>query len=314
MTFEIVKYSPDKAKEWDGFVKQAWNGVFLFYRGFMDYHAHLFNDHSLMVYADNSLKAVLPANERDGIFYSHLGLTYGGWVLAPRFPADELDQLMVECEAYLTALGIHQLQYKHKPQLFAKQGNDYDGWVLWKNGYELWRRDLSFYIDMQNSVGFARDKRYRLNKSRRNNLTLKVNADLPLFMDLVKENLNRKYQTNPVHSTEEAMLLQSRFPNNIFTYTVWHGDDFLGGAWLFVDNDFVHTQYLHFNNAGRDLCAVEFLVDALMEQFSPSKRWFSFGTSTENNGRELNSGLASFKEGFGAAGVCHDFYKKELCK
>jgi hypothetical protein len=314
MKFEIVRYSPEKAKEWDEFVKQSWNGVFLFYRGFMDYHAHLFTDHSLMVYADNSLKAVLPANERDGILFSHQGLTYGGWVLAPRFPADELDQLMVECETFLAAVGIHQLQYKHKPQLFAKHGNDYDGWILWKNGYELWRRDLSFYIDMQNTVGFARDKRYRLNKSRRNNLTLKINADLPLFMDLVKENLNRKYQTNPVHSAEEAALLQDRFPNNIFTYTVWHGDDFMGGTWLFVDNDFVHTQYLHFNNAGRDLCAVEFLVDALMEQFAPSKRWFSFGTSTENNGRELNSGLASFKEGFGAAGVCHDFYKKELCK
>jgi hypothetical protein len=314
MKFEIVRYSPEKAKEWDEFVTQSWNGVFLFYRAFMDYHAHLFTDHSLMVYADHSLKAVLPANQKEGVLYSHQGLTYGGWLLAPRFPADDLDVLFADIENYLLDQHITQLQYKHKPYVFDKYANDYNGWLLWKHGYELWRRDLSYFIDLKNAVGFARDKRYRLNKSRRNNLSLKINADLPLFMELVKENLNRKYQTNPVHTPEEAALLQSRFPQNIFTYTVWHGDEFMGGTWLFVDNDFVHTQYLHFNDRGRDLCAVEFLVDSLLEQFASTKRYFSFGTSTDNHGKDLNLGLASFKEGFGASGFCHDFYKKELCR
>jgi len=310
MEIQLVRYQDKMSKIWDEFISQSWNGVFLFLRPFMDYHSHIFTDHSLMVYQDNKLKAVLPANEKDGVLYSHQGLTYGGWVLAPRVPADDLEQFFIALENYLKENGFHEIQYKHKPFIFDKHLNDTDAWILWKNGYELWRRDLSFIIDFKNFAGFARDKRYRLNKSTRNNLHLEESGDIEQFMFLVKENLSKKYNTNPVHTPDEVALLQNRFPKNIFTITVFCEDVFLGGTLLFVDNDFIHTQYLHFNDTGRNLCAAEFLIDYLMKKYGKTKRYLSFGTSTDDNGKVLNSGLASFKEGFGASGFCHDFYKK----
>src|SRR5690554_3276759 len=79
MSFEIRKYSSADASLWDAFVKSAWNGVFLFERGFMDYHADRFEDFSLLAFSGDKLKAVLPANRRDEVLHSHQGLTYGGW-------------------------------------------------------------------------------------------------------------------------------------------------------------------------------------------------------------------------------------------
>lgn len=313
MQFEIIRYTPEKQKTWDEFIGHSWNGVFLFYRGFMDYHQDRFNDYSLMVYKNNKLAAVLPCNEHDGVLISHQGLTYGGWVLAPRFAAADMEVLFDEVETYLKANGIRQIDYKHKPPVFEKHSNDYDSWVLWKKGYSLWRRDLSFFIDLKNFAGFARDKRYRFNKAGRNGLRVVENGNVQTYMSLVEENLSKKYHTKPVHSSSEVELLQSRFPKNLQTLLVYQDDTFLGGTWLFSDNDFIHTQYLHFNDVGRDLCAAEFLVGYLMDSY-PAKRYLSFGTSTEANGMVLNEGLASFKEGFGASGFCHDFYRKELCK
>lgn len=314
MSLELLRYSPARAAEWNDFVKKSWNGVFLFDRGFMDYHSDRFLDHSILAYEAGKLKAVLPANERDGVLYSHQGLTYGGWLLSERFPASSLEKVFNALEDYLLDKGITTLEYRQKPYIFARHASDTDSWLLWRGAYELWRRDLSFFFDMKNHAGFARDKRYRHNKSMRNNLRVEEKGDVNLYMKLVNENLQGKYQTSAVHSPEEVLLLQSRFPDNIMTMTVYQDELFLGGAWLFIDNDFVHTQYLHFNKEGRELCAAEFLVAYLIERYSASKRYFSFGASTEDNGRILNEGLASFKEGFGAACFCNDFYRKTLCK
>ena len=310
--FQLVRYESGLSKIWDEFVSQSWNGVFLFKRPFMDYHAHIFTDHSLLVYQDNKIKAILPANENSNILHSHQGLTYGGWIVPPRLSAVDLEQIFILLEKYAKENGFKEIQYKHKPFIFDKHLLDTDAWILWKNSYELWRRDLSFVIDFKNFAGFARDKRYRLNKSSRNNLRFEEKGDVFQFMELVKENLNKKYHTDPVHTADEVALLQSRFPNNIFTLTVFQEEEFLGGTLLFTDNDFIHTQYLHFNDAGRNLCAPEFLIDNLMKKYGNTKRYLSFGTSTEDNGKCLNSGLAAFKEGFGAAGVCHDFYRKTI--
>ncbi|MCL2073800.1 MAG: hypothetical protein FWH18_07765 [Marinilabiliaceae bacterium] len=310
--FKLIRYDQQMSKVWDEFVMQSWNGVFLFKRQFMDYHSHKFTDHSLLAYHDNKLKALFPANENSGVLYSHQGLTYGGWITAPRLSTEDLEQFFFLLEIYADENGFDEIQYKLKPTIFDQHLNDTDAWLLWKNNYELWRRDLSFLIDFKNFAGFARDKRYRLNKSSRNNLILEEKGNIVQFMDLVKDNLNKKYNTDPIHTAEEVTLLQSRFPNNIFTITIFQEDEFLGGTLLFVDNDFIHTQYLHFNEKGRNLCAPEFLIDNLMQKYGKTKRYLSFGTSTENNGQNLNSGLASFKEGFGAAGVCHDFYKKRI--
>lgn len=300
------------ADDWDKAVQHAVNGVFLFYRRFMDYHAHRFFDHSLVVREEGQIVALFPANEANGVIYSHQGLTYGGWVYCKRIGSCEIGHLFEIVEEYYKNLHFTEIHYKHKPFVFLSRIYDADAWMLWHKGYTMWRRDLGFVIDMQWNMGFAKDKHYRLNKSKRNHLRIESNGDIRQLMALVATNLRERFQISPTHSVEEALMLQNRFPENIHTICVFQDDLFLGGTWLFVDNHFIHTQYLHSNDEGKDLCAIEFLIDYLIERYKTTKRYLSFGTSTEFDGNVLNEGLASFKEGFGATGICHDFYKKQL--
>ena len=76
--FEIKRYTPDKATEWNEFLTRSKNGTFLFDRRYMDYHSDRFEDSSLLIYRKNRLFALLPGNTKDKTYYSHQGLTYGG--------------------------------------------------------------------------------------------------------------------------------------------------------------------------------------------------------------------------------------------
>ena len=77
----VKRYTAGQKTAWDNFVGSSRNGTFLHKRGYMDYHAHRFTDHSLMIYSNAALVAILPAHIKEDTFCSHNGLTYGGLLL-----------------------------------------------------------------------------------------------------------------------------------------------------------------------------------------------------------------------------------------
>ena len=76
----VRQYQTTDFEVWNAFISVAKNATFLFHRNFMEYHKDRFEDCSLMVFDENKLVAVLPANRVEDIVYSHQGLTYGGLV------------------------------------------------------------------------------------------------------------------------------------------------------------------------------------------------------------------------------------------
>ena len=60
--YEVVKYSPSFYNDWNEFVMTSKNGTFLFHRDYMDYHKDRFEDFSLLVFCNNKLVSILPAN------------------------------------------------------------------------------------------------------------------------------------------------------------------------------------------------------------------------------------------------------------
>ena len=58
----IELYHPSKKKEWNSFVANSNTATFLFNRDFMEYHQDRFDDYSLMIYDDEQLQAIFPAN------------------------------------------------------------------------------------------------------------------------------------------------------------------------------------------------------------------------------------------------------------
>lgn len=58
----IKRYSIEQKDLWDAFVDASKNGTFMLKRGYVDYHADRFTDHSLLFYRDEELVALLPAS------------------------------------------------------------------------------------------------------------------------------------------------------------------------------------------------------------------------------------------------------------
>ena len=128
--FEIVRYTADKAKEWNQFVAESKNGTFLFDRHYMDYHSDRFEDYSLMFYRDGGLYALLPANREDNILWSHRGLTYGGIIMNAESTAARIQQLFRELNDYLRADGFIKVVYKPVPHIFHRIPSEEDIYSL----------------------------------------------------------------------------------------------------------------------------------------------------------------------------------------
>ena len=119
---EIIQYTPLQADEWDAFVQNSKNGTFLLERRFMDYHAHRFSDCSLLIYEDNQLVALFPANwvEEERCIHSHQGLTYGGLILTSEATERQViaifQGILLWYMDYLQAL---RLIYKPIPYIYS---------------------------------------------------------------------------------------------------------------------------------------------------------------------------------------------------
>jgi hypothetical protein len=85
----------------------------------------------------------------------------------------------------------------------------------------------------------------------------------------------------------------------------------LAGALLFENDNVIHTQYLANSDAGREIGALDLVVDHLIQSYG-QKQYLSFGISNDDEGRRLNLGLLSSKEAFRASTVVHDLYELDL--
>lgn len=83
----------------------------------MEYHSDRFQDFSLMIYEENKLIAVLPANRVGETVFSHQGLTYGGLVLPLNSKLYNVIFIFKAILKYLNERGISSLKIK-KSHLF----------------------------------------------------------------------------------------------------------------------------------------------------------------------------------------------------
>ena len=81
---------------------------------------------------------------------------------------------------------------------------------------------------------------------------------------------------------------------------------------LFVYGNVVHTQYMAADESAREIGGLDLLIKTLMDGFAETKTYFDFGISTEDDGRILNEGLISQKEGFGGRTAIYNTWEISL--
>lgn len=306
--FFVEKYSDDKFHDWNEFVRNSKNGNFLFLRGYMEYHGERFFDESVLVYKGGRIVAVFPCNRKDDVVFSHAGLTYGGVIFGIGSNAPDILNLFESLRCYFSSRGVSKVFYKSIPYIFHKYPAGEDLYALNRVGATIYRRDISSVVELSRRPKFSDSRKNTLRKSIKAGAVVVESVDFNRFHELLSSVL-RKFDQKPVHSLEELLLLKSRFPEQIRLFCTILEGDLLAASLVYDFGDVVHTQYMASSEEGRKIGALDYLLAELIEKIFKGKRYFSFGISTEDDGRYLNEGLIRQKEGFGARGVVHDFYE-----
>ncbi len=309
----ICRYTHDKAQQWDAFVRQSRQGTFLFERGYMDYHHDRFADHSLMVFRKQRLFALLPANEADGVLWSHQGLTYGGLLTSREATVADVCNAFRAINAYLRQAGFAKVVYKAMPWIYHRLPAEEDLYALTNVcGARLTVRHISSTLVSPGRLRFNESRRAGVRKAMRGGIVCRESDDMEAFWDILNHNLLRKYGVHPVHTLPEMQLLKTRFPQLIRLFMAYRGNQPLGGTLIFETPQVVHTQYISASPEGKANGALDALFQYLLNEVYPNVPFFDFGKSSNGDGHELNESLVFQKEGFGGRGVCYDWYEYPL--
>lgn len=308
--YSIEQYQPKFKSVWNAFVSNSKNATFLFHRDFMEYHQDRFEDFSLMVYKKEKLVALLPANRVGDEVYSHQGLTYGGLVLPKNIRFENVLQSFEMLLKFLHEQNITSLHIKEIPSIYHHLPSEEIPYLNFILNAELIRRDTLSVIDNHNQLNFSNSRLEGIKRAQKNELRIENNDDFETFWNAILiPNLTKKHNANPVHSLEDILYLKQRFPKNIKQFNVYHEGQIVAGATIFETKNVAHCQYISGNEDKNTLGSLDGLHDYLINTVYVKKRYFDFGTSNENNGKNINAGLQFWKEGFGARTITQDFYR-----
>lgn len=296
--FKVERYNSTYQNSWNDFIEKANNGTFLFNRNYMDYHSDRFNDFSLLIFQEEELVAVMPANILDNNLFTHQGLTYGGLIIISSLRISKFLSLFYHLMIYLQEQKIKNLYYKCVPSLYHKKVNETEQFVLNIIGATLKKVDTNFILDYSSKFNFQERRHRSIKKAQKAGIEIKYHTNFePYWNDVLSPHLKEKYNTKPVHSLQEIELLYSRFPEKILQCDAIYNGETIAGATVYIFGNVAHTQYIASSITGRDTGAIDYLFfDMIKEKFNQLK-YFSFGTAN-NTGNDLNFGVAEWKEGW----------------
>lgn len=308
--WSIRRYGPEDAKLWDRLVAESRQGTLLHKRGYMDYHSDRFNDCSLIAFRNEKPTAILPANlDNDGTLRSHQGLTYGGW-LTPysHFDGSDMLKLFEAWTEWSRENGIREIIYKAIPHIYHRIPAEEDLYALFRFGAAIETVNLSTVIDMREIQQFNTQQKRHLKKASALNPWIHETSDALEFMPILTECLKDRHDATPVHSQTELQLLKDRFPQGIRMVLAGTGSEPEAAVCIYDTNYVAHCQYIATSQAGRENGTLTYLFHHLIHNVFSNHRYFDFGTSNEDAGRILNSGLIHQKTGLGGRGVAYTTY------
>jgi hypothetical protein len=310
--FTVKKYEQKDFAIWNDFIGQAKNATFLFHRNFMEYHKDRFDDFSLLIFENQKLVAVIPANKQGNSVHSHQGLTYGNLVYNDLARQSSIIEIFKSVLIFLNENKISKLNIKILPSIYNLKPAEEILYSLFLAEAKLIRRDSLSVIDLSQSNNLSKIRKRNFKKAASKELIIKEENNFESFWDkILIPNLYKRHNAKPVHSIEEISRLQSLFPQNIHQFNVYFEDKIIAGTTVFETETVAHCQYISKNEDENNLGALDFLFQYLIQERFAKKRFFDFGISNENQGKNLNEGLSYWKESFGAGTIVHDFYEVE---
>ena len=278
----------------------------------MDYHQDKFDDYSLLIFKNNKVIALLPAHNIDNTIYSHKGLTYGGLITSEEIKLKDFVSCFKSVMTFCVNHGFKTLHLKQLPSIYTVIPNDEIQYLMFILNANLARRDTLSVLSLKSKLKISKDRLAGHTRAIKHGLKVKEVDDFKEFWNkILIPNLNAKHKTQPVHTLEEIEFLKQRFPKQIRQFNVYKDASIVAGTTIFDTKHVAHSQYISSDVNKNMLGSLDFLHIYLINEVFNDKKFFDFGISNENEGRQINRGLQYWKEGFGARTMTQDFYKIE---
>ena len=275
----------------------------------MDYHNHTYTDHSFLIYKNDKLISLFPANIIGDKIFSHSGLTYGGLVLPIESKFTDVLNILRSLLINFSNNDIKNVLFKITPNIYSTSPSSELDYILFKVGSKLIKRDLMSVINLEN-YHISKDRINGYKRGLKSNLVIKEVSDFEDFWNnLLSPNLLKKYSVSPVHSCQEISLLKSRFAKNIRQFNVYYLNKLVAGTTIFETKTTAHVQYTASNDLKNKTGSLDYLFYSLIKNEFKNKQFFDFGISNIPGSNLINEGLLYWKEGFGSRSITHDFYE-----
>jgi hypothetical protein len=315
--YRIEKYTSLLEQDWDDFVlKQASNGTVFHTRNFLNYHTEgLFHDQSIIIYFNELLIAVFPCCKVKDGYFSHSGSTYGGLVIAKKFEKisrlKELVAIIRDYYSYNVGMRFHESIFSEYP---------IDPAVYLFNQFLELRIETGVYKDLEPTDLIAsfssQSQRAALRKFLKKEYkigTFHNRDDYRGFYEILKDNLT-KHKTIPTHSLAEILDLKDRLGESQMLALVKYKGEILAGSWVIKANRRAwHTFYIATNyKINYEPASTSAVLHYVMRKAKDEGvKFLNFGICTEDSGKVINIGLATFKESLGGKLINrYTFYPK----
>lgn len=316
MKISIEDYSPLLLQDWNQVIDQSVNGTFMHSRSYIDYHGDRFDDASLLIYRDDKPVGLFPSHRIADEIHSHQGLTYGGFILSQNLSMTGIIAVIKEVIRHYLEKGMKTLVIKDVPSFYGSSSLEWMSYCMFLLRAEPYRSDVSFALPLPASYShYTKGRKWALSKAKKAGLSVEeVNDFRPFWEQVLVPNLRERHGVRPVHTVEEMQGLAENNAPFIRQFDVLEEGKVVAGMTVYETLTTAHAQYIAASPRGKEVAALDLLIDHLVHQVFSYKAYFDFGTVNEDQGKRINKGLMDWKESFGAKPYVHQFYKVETAR
>jgi len=308
--YTIKKYNSEYFTIWNAFVSSSSNATFLFHRDFMEYHSDRFEDYSLLVFEDEKLISIFPANRVENTVFSHQGLTYGGFVFENNVTTSEIKLVVLELLSFLKENNFKTLKIKEIVSIYCSDCYKEINSFLIENNAEIVSKKMNLAIDFKSDFKVSKSKLKHFKRISSVGLEIKKEDDLSTFWnEVLIPRLDKKFSSKPVHSIDEISNLKVKFSENIYQYNVYLDDEILAGITVFKTKKIIKSQYGATTENGEKYRALDFLYINLINEFKDEFDFFDMGTVDDDSELGYNIGLFNQKKELGCDVFEQNFYE-----
>jgi hypothetical protein len=303
----IEKYKDSHKYIWDTFISKSDDGQFIFYRDFIEYHKARFEDHSILVFDQGKLIAVIPACFKENAIYAHPGLPFSAIILSKSCKWSIWPQVIEAILNYLKEQKFRLFSLTIIPTYYSLVAEETQVYFLRNSGFKLANQKLSCVIAL--SPKFKHQISEKIPKYISETALIEFESKhYESFHDLLVNKLDEKYKSAPLHTLEEILTLKNKFSDNIELVCAFFKDELVGGILLFKYKTTFKAQYIiSIKNNISDL-----LIRSIIEKYKSQYNYFDLGTSNSLENGQLNMGNLEFKIKRGGVGYRVEKYDVNL--